>query len=210
MSRRHGFVVPAQPIFRHRPPIGPYWVHEIKHDGYRLMVRRDGTTVRLFTRNAYEFTERFPAIAAAAARLDAGSFTIDGEAMVCGPDGLSLFDELRRRDGAAKAMLWAFDLIEIDGADLRGLAFLERKARLARLLQDSTAGIVLNDHIAGDGAIVFDHACRLGAEGIVSKRIDAPYRSGPCSTWVKCKNPVAIEAQRRRSEIWNAARRSSR
>ena len=126
--------------------------------------------------------------------------------MICGPDGLSRFDELRRRDSASKAMLWAFDLIEHDGDDLRGLAFLERKARLARLLRPSKACILLNEHMVGDGATVFEHACKIGAEGIVSKRIDAPYRSGPCSSWIKVKNPAAIELQRERSENWNDRR----
>src|SRR6266851_2483453 len=109
-----GFVVPAQPVERDKPPPGADWVHEIKHDGYRLIVRRDGVTVRLFTRNAYDWTVRLPAIAAAAGRIKAKSFTIDGEAVVLGPDGLSRFDELRRRPAAHTAVLYAFDLIEHD------------------------------------------------------------------------------------------------
>jgi ATP-dependent DNA ligase len=95
-----GFVVPAQPIKASKPPSGPDWVHEIKHDGYRLIVRRDGPTVRLYTRNAFDWTARLPAIAAAADRIKAKSFTIDGEAVVLGPDGLSRFDELRRWEAA--------------------------------------------------------------------------------------------------------------
>jgi ATP dependent DNA ligase domain len=122
-----GFVVPAQPIKASKPPSGPDWVHEIKHDGYRLIVRRDGPTVRLYTRNAYDWTVRLPAIATAAARINAKSFTIDGEAVVLGPDGLSRFDELRRREAAHSAMLYAFDLIEHDGRDLCDLRFLDRK-----------------------------------------------------------------------------------
>src|SRR6516165_8248022 len=110
-----GFVVPAQPVERAAPPSGAEWVHEIKHDGYRIIVRRDGPTVRLYTRNAYDWTARLPAIAAAAERIKAKSFTIDGEAVVLGPDGLSRFDELRRREAAHSAMLYAFDLIEHDG-----------------------------------------------------------------------------------------------
>jgi bifunctional non-homologous end joining protein LigD len=91
-----GFVVPAQPIRASKPPSGADWVHEIKHDGYRLIVRRDGSTVRLYTRNAYDWTVRLPAVAAAAARIKAKSFTIDGEAVVLGPDGLSRFEDLRQ------------------------------------------------------------------------------------------------------------------
>jgi hypothetical protein len=115
-----GFVVPAQPIKASKPPSGPDWVHEIKQDGYRLIVRRDGATVRLYTRNAYDWTVRLPAIAAAAGQIKAKSFTIDGEAVVLGPDGLSRFDELRRREAAHSAMLYAFDLIEHDIPYLAG------------------------------------------------------------------------------------------
>src|SRR6266853_6923473 len=124
-----GFVVPAQPIKASKPPSGPDWVHKINHDGYRLIVRRDGPIVRLYTRNAYDWTVRLPAIAAAAGRIKAKSFTIDGEAVVLGPDGLSRFDELRRREAAHAAILYAFDLIEHDGEDLRDCPYLDRKAR---------------------------------------------------------------------------------
>ncbi len=122
-----GFVVPAQPVKASKPPSGPDWVHEIKHDGYRLIVRRDGPIVRLYTRNAYDWTVRLPAIAAAAGRIKAKSFTIDGEAVVLGPDGLSRFEELRRRSAAHAAILYAFDLIEHDGEDLRDRPLLNRK-----------------------------------------------------------------------------------
>jgi len=114
-----GFVVPAQPVKASKPTSGPDWVHEIKHDGYRLIVRRDGPIVRLYTRTAYDWTARLPAIAAAAGRIKAKSFTIDGEAVVVGPDGLSRFDDLRRREAARTAILYAFDLIEHDGEETR-------------------------------------------------------------------------------------------
>jgi ATP-dependent DNA ligase len=198
-----GFIVPAQPVQRTSPPAGPDWIHEIKYDGYRLLVRRDGPAVRLFTRNGIDWSGRYPAVTMAAFRLKAKSFTIDGEAVICGPDGLSLFDELRRRDRASDVFLYAFDLLELEGEDLRPLALIERKARLSRLLRRSKAGILLNEHIAADGPTVFAHACQLGAEGIVSKRVNAPYRSGRYSAWIKCKNPAAIAVQRTRSENWN-------
>jgi bifunctional non-homologous end joining protein LigD len=179
-----GFVIPAQPVMASKPPIGADWVHEIKHDGYRLIVHRDGPTVRLYTRNAYDWTERLSAIAAAAERIKAKSFTIDGEAVVLGSDGLSRFEDLRRREAAHRAILYAFDLIEHDGEDLRNRPFLDRKAALARLLRNTKAGILINEHVAEDGPTVFAHACRLGAEGIVSKRVDGTYRSGPCLAWI--------------------------
>jgi len=110
---------------------------------------------------------------------------------------------LRRREGARRASLYAFDLIEHDGTDLRSLPLLERKQRLAKLLRATKVGIQFNEHIAEDGALVFAHACKLGAEGIVSKMVDAPYRSGPHSAWIKVRNPASIAVQRERSENWN-------
>jgi bifunctional non-homologous end joining protein LigD len=107
-----GFIFPAQPVLRLKPPAGTDWVHEIKHDGYRMIVHRDGPTVRLYSRNAYDWTARLESITAAAQRIKAKSFTIDGEAVVLGPDGLSRFEELSRREAARTAILYAFDLIE--------------------------------------------------------------------------------------------------
>jgi bifunctional non-homologous end joining protein LigD len=120
-----------------------------------------------------------------------------------GPDGLTRFDDLRRRANARAAFLYAFDLLENDGEDLRNWPLLDRKVALAKLLQESDAGIVLNEHLAMEGVVVFEHACKLGAEGIVSKRIAAPYRSGPCPAWIKVKNPASVAAQRERSANWN-------
>jgi bifunctional non-homologous end joining protein LigD len=116
---------------------------------------------------------------------------------------LSRFEELSRREAARTAILYAFDLIEHDGEDKRYLPFLHRKAALARLLRGTEAGILLNEHIAEDGATVFAHACHLGAEDIVSKRIDSSYQSGPCRVWIKVRNRAGIAVQRERSEIWN-------
>ena len=188
-------VIPAQPVMALRPPSGADWVHEIKHDGYRLIVRRDGPTVRLLRLDREAAGDR--------GGCGAHQGQIDGEAVVLGPDGLSKFEELRRREAAQTAILYAFDLIEHDGEDLRDRRFLDRKAALARLLRDTDAGILLNEHVAEDGPTVFAHACRLGAEGIVSKRVDGTYRSGPCSAWIKVRNPASVALQRERSENWN-------
>ena len=196
-----GFIFPAQPVLRLKPPAGTDWVHEIKHDGYRMIVHRDGPNVRLYSRNAYDWTARLAAVADTAECIKAKSFTIDGEAVVLWPDGLSRFEGLRRRETARTAILYASDLIEYDGEDLRKLPFLDRKAALARLLRDSEAGILLNEHIAEDGATVFAHACRLGAEGIVSKKVDSTYRSGPYRVWIKVRNPASIAVQRERCQI---------
>lgn len=181
-------------------------MHEIKHDGYRFIVRRDGDAVRGFTRNGHDWIERVPAIAAALTRLRVRSATIDGEAVVCGPDGLADFDALRsalssRR--ASQAFLYAFDLLELNGLDLRAEPWQTRRAALERLLRQSGPGIRLSEHIEWDGATVFEHACRLGAEGIVSKQRGSRYRSGRCDDWRKTKNPEAPAFRRVIEEDWS-------
>jgi bifunctional non-homologous end joining protein LigD len=200
--RTDGFVDPCIPTLAAKPPSGPDWVHEIKHDGYRLIVRRDGEAVRLFTRRGYDWTDRYPAIAAAAAKRRAKSFTLDGEAVVVGNDGVAVFDALHRRHKATDAMLYAFDLLELNGGDLRPLPLVDRKARLAKLLARASAGIVYNEHTDEDGAVVFRHACKLGFEGIVSKRLTAPYRSGASRDWIKVKNPDSPAMVRARQGTW--------
>jgi bifunctional non-homologous end joining protein LigD len=127
--------------------------------------------------------------AVAATLLRARSFTLDGEAVVCGQDGVAVFHALHRRGTVTEAMLYAFDLLELDGEDLRSLPLVDRKKRLARLLSGRRLGIVLSDHTDKDGTVIFRHACRIGREGIVSKRLTAPYRSGPSKDWLKVKNP---------------------
>jgi bifunctional non-homologous end joining protein LigD len=145
--------------------------------------------VRLFTRRGYDWTSRYPAVAATAAKVCAGSFTLDGEAVVCGPDGVAIFDALHRHGTVGEAMLYAFDLLELDGEDLRPLPLGDRKKRLARLLARRRVGIVLSEHTANDGVTIFRQACRMGLEGIVSKKLSAPYRSGRSTDWLKFKNP---------------------
>jgi bifunctional non-homologous end joining protein LigD len=200
--RRDGFVAPCIPTRAYKVPVGPDWVHEIKHDGYRLQVRRDGDTVRLFTRRGYEWSARYPAIVATATKLRAASLTLDGEAVVCGPDGVAIFDALHRRGTVSEAMLYAFDLLELDGEDLRGLPLGDRKKRLARLLSKGRVGIVLSEHTDKVGATIFQQACIMGLEGIVSKRLSAPYRSGPSKDWLKVKSPNSPAMARHDEGRW--------
>jgi bifunctional non-homologous end joining protein LigD len=196
--RSDGFISPCIPTRAYKVPAGPGWVHEIKHDGYRLQVRREGDTVRLFTRRGYDWTARYPAIAVTAGKLRATSFTIDGEAVVCGSDGVAIFDALHRRGTVSEAMLYAFDVLELDGEDLRALPLVDHKKRLARLLGRRQVG----KHTDDDGALVFRQACRMGLEGIVSKRLSAPYRSGPSRDWIKVKNPDSLAMVRHREDRW--------
>jgi len=127
---------------------------------------------------------------------------LDGEAVVAGADGVAVFDALHRRHKAPDAMLYAFDLLEHDGKDLRALPLDERKAKLAKLLARAPVGLVFNEHTDEDGAVVFRHACKMGLEGIVSKRLAAPYRSGPSRDWIKVKNLVGPGMPRVRAGTW--------
>jgi bifunctional non-homologous end joining protein LigD len=189
-----GFIEPCLPTATTTPPSGPGWLHEIKHDGYRAMVLRAGDRVRVLTRNGIDWTARFSLIAIAAAALDVQSCIIDGEAIASGDDGVADFQRLRKR---APAILSAFDLLELDGKDMRRVPIEVRKAELARLLRRSAIGLELNEHIDDeDAARVFEHACRLGFEGIVSKRKGSRYQSGRSYDWLKMKNPNAPAAHR--------------
>jgi bifunctional non-homologous end joining protein LigD len=201
-SRLVGFIEPCLPSPAKAPPSGPDWIHEIKHDGFRIMARRDTAGVRLITRKGNDFTRRFPLAAAAVAALPIRSCLIDGEAIACDDKGLAVFELIRRHRNHASAILCAFDLLEIDGEDLRRTPIEHRKHRLARLLRSPNHGLVLNEHFSGDGAIIFKHVCKLGCEGIVSKRLGSPYRSGRTAHWIKVKNPKAPAVKREAGEDW--------
>jgi bifunctional non-homologous end joining protein LigD len=185
-----------------RPPIGPGWIHEIKLDGFRLMVCRNGAGVRLLTRNGIEWTRRFPLIAEAAGALPVRSFLIDGEAVACDDDGVPVFEKLRSRRADRHVFLSAFDLLELDGQDLRREQIELRKATLAKLLRKAAPGLQLNEHIEEAGDVVFRHACQLGLEGIVSKRLGSRYRSGRSPDWLKSKNAAASAVRREAEEDW--------
>jgi bifunctional non-homologous end joining protein LigD len=151
------------------------------------LARRDGAGVRLFTRNGNDFTALFPLAVDAVTRLPAHSFLLDGEAIVTNDRGLAVFDLIRHKRHGEDAVLIAFDLIELEGEDLRRTPIEQRKRKLAKLVRGPHPGIVLNEVFEGD--ILFEHACKLGCEGIVSKRLGSPYRSGRSQLWLKVKNP---------------------
>jgi bifunctional non-homologous end joining protein LigD len=123
--------------------------------------------------------------------LRATSVTIDGEAVCCDASGLTIFEELHGRQHNDQAFLCAFDLLDLDGEDYRPQPLHVRKARLERLLAKAAPGVQYSEHVEGDGHVVFEHACKLGLEGIVSKHREHPYRSGRSKTWLKIKNPAA-------------------
>ena len=197
-----GFIAPCLPTSALRPPSGDGWIHEIKHDGFRCIARKDGKRVKLYSRPGNDLTRRFPLIVEALARLKARSCIIDGEAVACGPDGVASFDVLRRDRNGARVFLRAFDLIELNGDDLRRDPLVMRKQTLVMMLGTALAGLEFNGHLEGEGETVFRHACKLGLEGIVSKRKDSRYTSGRSRDWVKLKNPAAPAARREAEEDW--------
>jgi bifunctional non-homologous end joining protein LigD len=194
-----GFIEPCLPTLSRTVPDGPRWAFEVKHDGFRFIARRDGDRVRVFSRNAKDWTDKVPAIIEAMHALSPRSVTIDGEGVVCDQRGVTDFDRLRSalaRGGSRAAFLYGFDLLELDGEELRRHPWEIRRATLTGLLRKAGPGIRLSEQLDGDGETIFRHACRLGAQGIVAKRRDRPYRSGRCADWVKVKNPDAPAATR--------------
>jgi bifunctional non-homologous end joining protein LigD len=160
-------------------PSGDLWLHEIKHDGFRILARKDGDRVRLYSRPGNDMTRRFPLIVEALAHLRSRSCIIDGEAVACDDNGLASFERIRYRQHDEDVFLYAFDLIELNGDDLRRDPLEVRKATLRSMLAKAGLGLRFNEHLGGDGPTVFAHACKMGLEGIVSKRKDSAYRSGP-------------------------------
>jgi bifunctional non-homologous end joining protein LigD len=186
-----GFITPCLPMTAPSPPSGRMWLHEMKHDGLRIIARKDDRAVRLYGRSGEELSLRFPLIRAALAWLP--SCTIDGEAMVCDDDGNASFALLERRLRDQRVFLYAFDLLEVDGKDRRRDPLIERKVELARLLAHAPPGVVANHWMDGadyDGAVVFAQACARRLAGVVSKRKDSRYVSGRSPYWLVLENPA--------------------
>jgi bifunctional non-homologous end joining protein LigD len=197
-----GFVAPCLPTKTGTLPSDSQWLHEIKHDGFRVIARKDGDRVRLYSRPGNDMTRRFPQIVEALARLRSRSCIIDGEAVACDDNGLASFERIRYRQYDGDVFLYAFDLIELNGDDLRRDPFVVRKATLRSMLANVGLGLRFNEHLEGDGPTVFAHACKMGLEGIVSKRKNSPYRSGRSPDWLKMKNPAAPAVKREAEEDW--------
>src|SRR5215467_11843230 len=197
-----GFIAPCLPTKTDKLPSGGDWLHEIKHDGFRIIARKKGSQVRLYSRPGNDLTHRFPLIVETLGRLRSRSCIIDGEAVACDDNGVASFDLVRHHRANDKIFLYAFDLIELNGDDLRRDPLEVRKATLASMVAKASSGIRINEHIEGDGPTVFAHACKMGLEGIVSKRKDSAYRSGRSPDWLKMKNPTCAAVTREAEEDW--------
>jgi bifunctional non-homologous end joining protein LigD len=201
-----GVIAPCLPTKTDTLPSGSLWLHEIKHDGFRIIARKDGVRVRLHSRPGNDLTRRFPLIVETLARLRSRSCIIDGEAVACDENGVASFNLIRYRRHDDSTFLYAFDLIELNGDDLRRDPLEVRKATLASIVAKARPGIRLNEHMEGDGPTVFAHACKMGLEGIVSKRKDSAYRSERSPDWLKMKNPAAPAVKREAEEDWGRGR----
>ena len=159
--------------------------------------------IRLITRKGNDWTTRYPLVVEAVNHLKVRSCLIDGEVVCCDEKGVAAFQLLRHRRNGPKALLYAFDLLELNGTDLRREPIEVRKATLASILRKSRPGVRLNEHLEHpEGSVVFEHACKMGLEGIVSKRLGSRYRSGRSPDWLKFKNPAAPAVKREAEEDW--------
>jgi bifunctional non-homologous end joining protein LigD len=182
-----GFVAPALATNASKVPSGAQWLHEVKFDGYRVQLHIHAESIRVFTRRGFDWTDRFAKIVEDAWHLKAKSAIVDGEVIVPGSEGISDFavlqKELRGKRPSRKLVMYAFDLLYINGYDLRREPLVERKVRLQRLLERSR--ILLSQHFEVDGAEMFKRACAYGLEGIVSKQRDSRYQSDRTHNWRK-------------------------
>jgi bifunctional non-homologous end joining protein LigD len=184
-----GFIPPQLPSLTDKPPLRSGWIHEVKHDGYRTMLVFERGTVRAYTRNGFDWTDRYPGIAAAALKLRCRSAVLDGEVIVQDADGVSDFESLR------SAMFWqpdrlifyAFDLLHLNGEDIREAPLVERRQKLGQLLADADAPLQFSQEFAGDAAAFFQACKDHKLEGMVSKLASSAYLSGRSKTWLKSK-----------------------
>ncbi|MBO4226652.1 non-homologous end-joining DNA ligase [Bradyrhizobium neotropicale] len=180
-----GFIEPALATQADRVPSGTRWVHEIKFDGYRVQLHIANDDIKVFTRRGRDWTRRFKKIATDAYEINVGSAIIDGEVVVPSPDGTTDFSVLQSelKGKSTRIMMVAFDLLYLNGYDLRKLALAERKAHLRRLIEGTP--IQFSESFELDGREMYQHACEVGLEGVVSKVRSSRYASGQAAEWVK-------------------------
>jgi bifunctional non-homologous end joining protein LigD len=185
------FVAPELATLDTEVPTGPNWLHEVKYDGYRILARKAGDEVTLFSRSGLDWTVRFPAIATALQTFPAKTALIDGEVAFVLPSGITDFKSLQEHIDTPHGSIryFVFDLLSLDGKDWRKKPLKERRAKLAALMAEKGVAnfLVYADYVEGSGQEFFDQACAAGLEGVMSKRADAPYRSGRNRSWLKIK-----------------------
>jgi len=200
------FIQPCHPQRAKSVPAGDDWLHEVKFDGYRVQVHKVGSRVIIYSRNGHDFTERFPSIAELLHDLPAKSAVLDGEVVASDADGRPNFARLHMRWARSGTVhLWAFDLLALNGRDGRPRPLVKRQARLQALLSRFGCPAVLASESFSDGQALLRVAEEHRLEGVVSKRRDAPYRSGECRDWRKVKTAAWREANRGRWRLFEQA-----
>jgi len=190
VTTRIGFIKPQLASLVDQPPEGKHWIHEIKYDGYRCQVLLDRGQARVFTRNGYDWSDRCPSLVREASKLPCQSAIIDGESILQNENGASDFDALSSamRWHPNNIILYAFDLMHLNGKDLRPKPLFERRALLRGLLRsDEESRIQFSEEFGEDGDALFNSCAEHGLEGIVSKHALSPYSSGRSKTWLKIK-----------------------
>jgi bifunctional non-homologous end joining protein LigD len=207
MFRKSPFIVPCSPVQRGQPPIGDDWLHEVKFDGWRVQLHKTKRGATVYTKNGNDFTWRFPTITAAVAALPVQSAIIDGELTACDARGIPDFRALHFRDAEEHALcVWAFDVLHLNGADLREVPLTERKYALEKLIYKASDHTLRLSETFDDGVKLLASCEPMGLEGVVSKRKDFPYRSGTAD-WVKVKCPTWREANKGRWELFDKSKR---
>ena len=184
------FIPPQLALQANTPPSTSGWLHELKLDGYRIQARKEGSSVQLLTRTGLDWTHRMKTIAAQVTTLPCRSAILDGEVVVLAENGTTSFADLQAafQEGVKKPLTYfVFDLLHLNGHNLRDLALIDRKTVVADLLANAGEFIRLSEHLETDGLQIFHKACELDAEGIVSKRAEGKYVSGRTSDWLKIK-----------------------
>lgn len=201
LLKRHPFVIPSAPVLKAQPPTGPDWIHEVKFDGFRVQIHKDGDEVTLFSRRGHDITKRFRAVAVAVASLPCHSVVIDAELTACDHEGKPDFVGLLRRQNR-ELCLWCFDLMKLEGADYRGKPLWERKRELQRLVLDADEHQLRFSDDFDDPMKLLHVAEQWKLEGIVSKKVDQPYKSGKNLGWVKVKTLSWRQTNQTRFELF--------
>jgi bifunctional non-homologous end joining protein LigD len=194
------FIPPALATLRPSPPTANGWQFELKFDGFRAQIHKAGLAAALFGKNGGDLTTRFPTIAASVITLPVRSCIIDGELIAAGAEGQPDFLALLHRH--APVCVYAFDLMELDGHDLRERPLEKRRAQLKRLLGRGKSNLLRYSDSFPDAGTLLAECARLGLEGIVAKRKDAPYRSGSRAGWIKVKTEQWKAANQYRAKLF--------
>ena len=198
------FIQPCEPSSRDRLPKGDGWIYEVKFDGYRLQIHKTGDTVTLYTRRGADWTARFPTLAASLRSLPCRSAIIDAELVHA--DGFASLHRLVHQRIEDDLALWGFDLMVLNGDDLRIVSLVDRKRRLGHLIQRASAGPLHYSEPFTNGLGLFAECEERGLEGVIAKHINSIYRSGPSSAWIKVKCPTWREANKNRADVFNKHR----